>query len=106
MVEILERLVAAGIELIPAVEIGTHFLFQRDGFVALVERRGEGFGGVGSPGLLLTDHGGMAPMVWRGQQAWFVGRGGFEREATAEEVLKLRAFAEDLKAAIGPVRRS
>lgn len=98
MIEKLEKLVAAGIELIPAVEVTTHFIFQRDGFVALVERRGDGFGGVGSSGLL-TEQGGLAPLVWRGEQAFFVGRG-FEQLATNEEVEKLRAFAADLKSAI------
>ena len=52
MTEVLERLVAAGIQLLPAVEITTHYVFERDGFVALVERTPEGFGGIGSPGLL------------------------------------------------------
>jgi hypothetical protein len=98
MIEKLEKLVAAGIELIPAVEVTTHFIFQRDGFVALVERREEGFGGVGTSGLL-TEQGGLAPLVWRGDQAYFVGRG-FEKPASAEDVSKLRAFASDLKTAI------
>jgi hypothetical protein len=98
MLEKFEKLVAAGIELIPAVEVTTHFIFQRDGFVALVERRGEGFGGVGSSGLL-TERGGLAPLVWRGEQAVFVGRE-FEQDASADDVSKLRAFAADLKSAI------
>jgi hypothetical protein len=98
MIEKLEKLVAAGIELIPAVEVTTHFIFQRDGFVALVERREEGFGGIGSSGLL-TEQGGLAPLVWRGETAYFVGRG-FEQQASAEDVEKLRSFAADLKAAI------
>ena len=51
MTDKLEQLVAAGIQLLPATEITTHYIFERDGFVALVERSGEGFGGVGSAGL-------------------------------------------------------
>lgn len=98
MIEKLEKLVAAGIELIPSVEVTTHFIFQRDGFVALVERRGDGFGGVGSSGLL-TEQGGLAPLVWRGEQAYFVGRG-FEQQASSDDVARLRAFAADLAAAI------
>lgn len=94
----LEKLAAAGIELIPAVQVTTHFIFQRDGFVALVERRGDAFGGVGSSGLL-TEHGGLAPLVWRGESAYFVSKS-FEQEATTEDVERLRAFAADLKAAI------
>jgi hypothetical protein len=98
MVDKLEKLVAAGIELIPAVEVSTHFIFQRDGFVALVERRPDGFGGVGSSGLL-TEKGGLAPLVWRGETAYFVGRG-FEQQASGEDIAKLRAFASDLAAAL------
>ncbi len=98
LLEKLEKLAAAGIELIPAAQISTHFIFQRDGFVALVERRGDGFGGVGSSGLL-TENGGLAPLVWRGGAAFFVGKG-FEQPATAEQVTQLRAFAADLADAI------
>jgi hypothetical protein len=98
MTEILERLVAAGIELLPAPEVTTHFIFTRDGFVALVERRGEGFGGMGSPGLLIEQ--GLAPLVWRGSKALFIGRG-FEQEATPEQIAKLKQFSTDLKVALG-----
>ncbi|BDC50437.1 hypothetical protein F183_A27530 [Bryobacterales bacterium F-183] len=98
MLDKLQRLVDAGIELVPAVEITTHFIFQRDGFAALVERRGDGFGGIGSSGLLTTEAG-LAMLVWRGEQAHFVGRG-YDRPATDEEVQKLRAFSADLTAAL------
>jgi hypothetical protein len=99
LLEKLEKLAAAGIELIPSVQVPTHFIFHRDGFVALVERRGEGFGGLGASGLL-TEHGGLAPLIWREGVATFVGKGGFEQPATAEQVIAVRAFAADLKAAI------
>ena len=98
MLEILERLVAAGIELLPAPDVSTHFIFTRDGFVALVERRGDAFGGIGGAGLLVTQ--GLAPLVWRGSKAFFVARG-FEQEATGEQVEKLKRFSEDLKLALG-----
>jgi len=98
MIEILERLVAAGIELVPAPEVGTHFIFTRDGFVALVERRGDAFGGIGSAGLLVDQ--GLAPLVQRGDHAFFVARG-FEQEATVEQVDKLKQFSADLKQALG-----
>lgn len=98
MFAILERLVAAGIELLPAPEVSTHFIFTRHGFVALVERRGDAFGGIGSAGLLMEQ--GLAPLVWRGARAFFVARG-FEQEATAEEVENLKRFSADLKAALG-----
>ncbi len=100
MIAILERLVGAGIELLPAPEVSTHFIFTRDGFVALVERRGDAFGGVGSAGLLMEQ--GLAPLVWRGAKALFVSRG-FEQEATAEEIEKLKRFSADLKAALGAI---
>lgn len=94
MEAILERLAAAGVALIPAMEIDTHFVFERGGFVALVERRGDALGNLGTPGIL-TERG-MAHLVWRGDQAFFVTRG-WERAAEGEEVAALRRFAEDLK---------
>jgi len=94
--EPLEGLAAAGINLI-AVEIESHFILERDGFVAFVERRESGFGNIGSPGLM-TEHG-FAALVWRAQGAFFVGRG-FEQAATEEQVLRLRAFSQDLERAI------
>jgi hypothetical protein len=47
----LEKLAAAGIEIIPA-EIASHFILARDGFVAFVERRENDFGNIGAPGLM------------------------------------------------------
>ena len=97
MTEIFERLVAASIELLPAVEITTHFIFTRDGFVSLVERRADGFGGIGSAGLLIDQ--GYAPLVWRGDKAYFVAKG-FEQSATPADIEKLKSFSADLKAAL------
>ena len=91
---ILQRLVAVGIELLPALELTTHFVFQRDGFIALVERRSGGFGNVGAPGIL-CEHG-MAQLVWRGESAYFVAKS-FERAAEIGEIEALRRFGEDLK---------
>jgi hypothetical protein len=49
----------------------------------------------------MTEHG-FAALVWRGDQAFFVGKG-FEQPASAEQVEKLRAFAGDLGRALsGP----
>ncbi|MCX6606758.1 MAG: hypothetical protein NTV52_24680, partial [Acidobacteria bacterium] len=70
MLEIFERLAAAGIDLLPA-EVTTHFLFVRDGFVSLVERRDKGFGSVGTAGLMVES--GYAALLWRGGEAFFVG---------------------------------
>jgi len=95
--EILERLATAQIQLLPAVEITTHYVFERDGFVALVERKPEGFGGIGSPGILTGS--GFAALIRRGDRAYFVARG-FEQEARPEQVEALRRFSTDLKACL------
>ena len=94
MEAILLRLVDAGIELLPTLELTTHYVFERGGFIALVERRKDGFGNMGAPGILCDQ--GMAQLIWRGQDAFFVAQG-FERQATPEEITQLRLFGEDLK---------
>jgi hypothetical protein len=91
-----EKLVAAGIQIIPA-EITSHFILERDGFVSFVERRDDAFGNIGTPGLI-TERG-FAALMWRGDQAFFVGKG-FEQPASADEVQKIRAFATDLANAL------
>jgi len=57
----------------------------------------EGFGGIGSAGLM-TERG-LAVLVWRESRPFFIARG-FEQAATGEQVGKLRSFAEDLKRAL------
>ena len=94
----LERITAAGIELLPAGLAG-HFVFERNGFICLVERTGDGFGHIGAPGLMTEK--GFAALVWRGNDGWFVGKG-FEQPATAQQVEDIRAFAADLRAALHP----
>jgi hypothetical protein len=93
---ILEKLVAAGIQIIPA-EITSHFILERDGFVSFVERREQSFGNMGAPGLM-TERG-FAALIWRGDQAFFVGKG-FEQPASPEQVQKLRAFGAELDNAL------
>jgi hypothetical protein len=93
---VLEKLVAAGIQLIPA-DVTSHFIFERDGFVAFVERREDSFGNIGAPGLM-TERG-FAALIWRGDQAFFVGKG-FEQPASPEQVQKIRAFGADLANAL------
>ena len=97
MLETLEKLAAANINLLPAIEITTHFVFERDGFVALVERRGESFGKVGTAGLLLN--GGIAFPILKGGHHVFVAKG-IEQPATLEQLRLLRSFQADLKQAL------
>jgi hypothetical protein len=92
----LEKLAAAGIQIIPA-EITSHFILERDGFVAFVERREQAFGNIGAPGLM-TERG-FAALIWRDDQAFFLGKG-FEEPASPEQVQSIRAFASDLAAAL------
>ena len=96
MIETLEKLAAAGIQIIPA-EVTSHFILERDGFVAFVERREQAFGNIGAPGLM-TDRG-YAALIWRGDQSFFVGKG-FEQPASTEQVEKIRAFASELESAL------
>ncbi len=94
---ILQSLAGAGINLLP-VDLDRHFLFERDGFVALVERRrDQGGGNVGAAGLLTET--GLAPLVWRGDAPAFAGKAG-DRPATPEQVDALRRFQGDLEAAL------
>ncbi len=97
MVEKLERLAAANIQILPAPGVSSHFFLERDGFVALVERSETGFGRAGSAGLLTGK--GYAVLMWRGDQAYFVGRG-YEEPADASQVAALRQFSTDLEAAL------
>lgn len=97
---ILENLAGAGINLLP-IDLDRHFLFEREGFVALVERRrGDGLGNVGAAGLLTET--GLAPLVWRGDLPAFAGKAG-DRPATPEQVEALRRFQSDLESAIRQV---
>ena len=99
MTEILERLEAARIQILPAVEITTHFVFERGGFVALVARNPDGgFGAIGGTGLLTGK--GFAAAVIRGGRWKFVAKD-FEQEASDEQADELRRFSQDLKSALG-----
>src|ERR1700693_2906717 len=88
----LERLAAAGIQILPAIEIATHYVFGRDGFVALVERTPDGVGGIGSAGILTGS--GFAPLILRGDRSYFVAKN-FEQEATLAQVSSLKRFSLD-----------
>jgi hypothetical protein len=93
----LERLAAAGIQLLPLEEFQRHFVLERDGFVSLVERKDGGFGNIGAAGLATPQ--GLAMLTRRSQDLFFVGRG-FEIAATPEQVHALRAFERDLRTAL------
>lgn len=97
MTEKFQKLVDANIELLPLPQITTHFVFHREGFAALVDRVQDAFGRVGAAGLL-TEHG-IAPLVWRHDDAFFVLKD-FEEAATSLQVERLRAFQRDLEAAL------
>lgn len=92
----LEKLAAANIQIIPA-EVTSHFILERDGFVSFVERRENAFGNIGAAGLM-TERG-FGALIWRGDQAFFVGKG-FEQTASPEQIQKIRAFASDLDQAL------
>ena len=98
MEDILQRLAGANINLLPTSQITTHFVFERDGFVSLVERLPEGFGRIGAPGLLTEK--GFAAFVWRGESAFFVVKG-TEQSASPDQVDSIRKFATDLELALG-----
>jgi hypothetical protein len=94
----LEALAAANIELVPMPALERHFVFTRDGFASLVERRPEGFGRIGAAGKV-TEHG-LAMLVWGQVQARFVCKG-FSEPATDTEVEEIRRFSADLARALG-----
>lgn len=94
MREILEKLAAAGIEAAPLPGIERYALCARGEYGALVSVGPEGFGRVGSSGLIVPQ--GLAMLVWRGESAVFVWKGG-ECPATAEHVEGLRVFMAEVE---------
>ena len=97
MRQTLERLAAAGFRLIPVEDLRGHFLFERGGYLALVDDAGEGFGGVGNPGIL-TERG-FAVLV-RTENSYLFAAKGLKVPASDEQVLEARRFANDLRTAI------
>ncbi len=94
MEAILARLAEANISLLPVVELTHHFVFERDGFVAIVERRPDStFGAIGTAGMLTAA--GIAVLVGDS----FVAKAS-KQAATAEQVESLRAFQSDLISAL------
>ena len=97
MEEIFTRLEAANIRILPVHVSPRHILFERGGYVALVEHSNGVLGEVGAAGVL-TEKGSFATLVWRDDKPFFVGKG-YERPADAE-VSDLRAFQRDLGTAL------
>lgn len=93
----LERIAEAGIQILPAAQIPHHLVFERDGCAVIVERKDDGFGGVGSPGLI-TDKG-FEALVERDGRPVFVFKGEV-REAEAGQVDAARSLLRDLKQAL------
>ena len=93
----LERIAEAGIQILPASQIPNHLVFERDGCAVIVERKEDGFGGVGSPGLI-TDKG-FEALVERDGRSVFVFKGEV-REPEAGQVDAARSLLRDLKQAL------
>ena len=92
----LERLAAIGVRLLTP-DAKTHYLLARDNFVALVERRGDGVVNIGSTGM--WTEGGVAFLVWREVQAYFVAKSG-QTPAEPGQLEEMRRFSEDLVRAL------
>jgi hypothetical protein len=92
----LERLAAAGIQLLTP-DAATHYLFARDSFVALVERRSDGVVNIGSTGVF-TERG-LAFLVRREERAFFVAKGA-ETPAEPAQLEALERFSHDLARAL------
>ena len=60
-------------------------------------RTENGFGGIGSAGLLTEK--GIAPLVSRGGRHFFIARN-YEKAAVDDEIVRLRAFQTDLEFAL------
>jgi hypothetical protein len=93
----LERIAAAGIQVIPIAALDRHFVFEREGVFILVENREGRFGGIGSPGLI-TEHG-FAPLVERAGRMVFIHKGN-EQQADPAQVERARELLTILKAAL------
>jgi hypothetical protein len=71
-------------------------VLQRNGFAALVPVWNGELGQPGAAGVITEA--GLAVLVWRGAEAWFVARRS-ERRAEPGEVAEMRRFSDDLKRA-------
>jgi hypothetical protein len=76
--------------------------FARDACVAIVPRARDGFGPVGSTGILTEA--GLGYLIWREGRA-FISRHGMETAAEPEQVTMIQRFSADLKIALGQEER-
>jgi len=90
------KLAARGFE-VAELPLARHVVVAREGFAALIERRGDGAGRAGTPGVVTEK--GMAMLVWRNGRPFLVARG-LQIEATEYQVEGLRSFATDLEEAL------
>jgi hypothetical protein len=93
--DVVVELGSTGIQLLS--ETASFCIFARDNLIALVERRADGYGGIGSTGIMMER--GLAYLIWRDGQPFLAGKG-FEERAADAQVLAVRSFSEDLKAAL------
>ena len=91
-----ERLAELGFEAAPLPNVASHLVLQRNGVAALIPVWNGEIGKPGAAGVITEA--GLAVLVWRGADAWFVARG-FERRAEGGVVEELRRFSADLDAA-------
>jgi hypothetical protein len=97
LLERLQRLAQAGIEIVPAPGLERYLLLGKDGYFALAERLPDGFGSLGSPGII-TPHG-FAPLICGDTGCTFVCKS-YRQEASPEQVAGARAFFTQLKQAL------
>ncbi len=94
----LERLAAAGIRILPLPGVESHFALERQGYAVLVAKSSQGFGSVGSAGLVTEE--GLAVLVWRQGRPYFV-TARSRIEATSAQVEEVRRFAAAVAEALG-----
>jgi hypothetical protein len=97
LVQQLERLAAAGIQIVPAPGLNRFFLLEKDGYFALVEKRDTGFGHIGSPGIMTES--GFAPLIQSGAGCSFVCKG-YSQPASLLEAEAAHGFFTQLKQAL------
>jgi hypothetical protein len=96
--EISARLANLHIEL--AAETNSHWVFAREGCIALAHRRDDGgFASLGSSGVMTEQ--GLAYLLWKAGQPLLAAHGGNELPADAETVAAIQQFSRDLQTALG-----